>query len=191
MEYDIYGVVKKYNIKDYYNGKQVSVRLGDLISSVSWLSQVDASNAYLSLIVNFSYEGEHSYEEMVEIIDDLNQRKMLGNCEASFELLDLSFEDYPPNPKFCYSDKLLLNLNSIQVDGKRLLEHCSTLVKCDERGKKSTTLVVDKDIEDVLVIFDLKKLNKERDYWYPVDLIRQAIIDCVENSRGIARVRKK
>lgn len=83
---------------------------------------------------------------------------------------------------FTYLMRLNSKFTDMQPDGRTLLEHCKAVYVYDGRGcSSSTNLIVCENIPGLKVVMPLSYLAREDDTeWYPNDLMRQAIINCVE-----------
>lgn len=83
---------------------------------------------------------------------------------------------------FCYLIHLNSTLSDVQADGKTLLEHCAVDVEHDMVDKNIyTSLNIKDNIDDLILRIPLNKLASDSNAgWYPADLMKQAIINCVE-----------
>lgn len=157
-----------------------SIKLGDLLDEMCWLSETNVEDLEISLYANVSLDGVHNIEDFLGYISDVN------NCHINFRLSSDNKGDY----SFNYATLLSMNLNSIQADGRTLLEHCSAVVERRRNGGEYTELVVDKDIENVILSFNLNYLSMETSAtWRPADLFTQAVLNCEEREQN-ARVDK-
>lgn len=149
----------------------VSVRLGDLLDEICWLSQTNVENLEISLCANISLDGVYSATEFLKYINYpeeyiINFRLSGGNKGVY---------------AFNYVAALSMNFDSIQADGNTLFEHCSAVTKRRFNDVEYTELVVDKDIENIILNFTYNYLSLDTNAsWRPADLFTQAVINCEE-----------
>ena len=153
----------------------VSVRLGDLIDELANLTDIDASNVMINAnaIQLLSLPGNCS-EAMSKSLD-----AMYGNFRFNHGIL-ISGKGTPSGSLlFCYLIHLNSMLSDVQADGKTLLEHCTIMP-----WTVYTCLKVNEDYDDLLINIPLSYLTIDSDpFWYPADVITQAVINCVEKSQ--------
>ena len=163
----------------------ISVRLGDLIDELSWLSGVSVDDICVSIKFNRDFSN---IDEMFKLIDEVrNDNKSYFVNNVRFRLwtkittLDNSFVS------FDYFAFLRFDMNSLQRDGKKLIEHClSNNIEPYTNGELSVEFSVEKDFQDIICDFNLGYLEmKDNTSWYPTDLFRQAIINCSQRSYNI------
>ena len=84
---------------------------------------------------------------------------------------------------FSYFTTLSMNYDSIQADGRTLLEHCSISIGSRLGNRRYTQLVIDKDMENIILEFDLNLLSMiTNSVWGPSDLFTQAVLNCEERN---------
>lgn len=167
-------------IKNY----KISIRLGDLIDELERLFSLDrcVDKIDYRVTTTLSYFGKKSNEELIRINNE--SKYSLGYCK---NLLCINIAGtkktarYNYQPKsFLYNFYLPLDLEAVQNDGKTLLEHCN-IETSRENGKKCYTIVVDKNIEDLILDIDMDTLltcNKPK--FYPADKFRNAVDNCLD-----------
>lgn len=171
----------------------LSVRLGDLISEISWLSGVDVKNIHVSLETNVSLDelynlGTPEILDSLDIPDDKKVCRVIRFALWNDHIINTG--DSYNYVSFNYFMFLELDFNSIQADGKKLIEHCSVITKNPSGRKAYNEFVIDKDIDNVICDFDLGCVDhRDGISWYPADLFSQAIINCIQRQHE-ARVDK-
>lgn len=152
------------------------VRLGDLIFELSNFSGLDIHSIDVSLKTNVMFLGSYNFVEMVNLYKNSKKNYYI---RMQIDSKETNGKDI----KFSYFSFLPIDFNAIQEDGKTLLEHCS-LVTTEMFDGNYTEIVIDKDIDDVILYFDLSYLQmNETVSWYPADLFTQVIINCI--NKGI------
>lgn len=165
----------------------VVVRFGDLVDELVNLFNFDYSvdkiNYNISTSVN--YYGKKDKNELISLNNNSKYR-MGYNKDSLYVYLDGTKKTarYNYQPKsFSYSFFLPLDLEAIQADGKSLFEHCSVKISKDYY-KKQSSLVVDKNVEDLLLNIDMKTLlNSNKTSFFPADMFREAVGRCLEKDK--------
>ena len=148
-------VAKLYETIDSLENIVASVRLGDLIEELADLTGISTSDIMVDIHSNIIIDEVHTFEEMYNFWGLILYSSL-----------------------FHYEMTLDADLNSMQADGKTFLEHCSAKLI---EGK--TCLNVNINCADLIVNIPLSYLTETLGIlWYPDDLIRHAVINCVERS---------
>lgn len=159
----------------------VPITLGNLVNELAALSGVDVSNIGVEIKSNVEFWGKNSLNKILELF---SYKNIQGRWAVV--LTDKSTS----NPSFCYKMNFKLNLNAIQADGKTFLAHCMNEIRYDSYlDKYYTILCVGRNRDDIILNIPLNSLFKKDhkgicdEKWYPTDLMRQAVINCVEKSQ--------
>ena len=165
---------------DDYEDIYFSIRLGDLISEISYLSGVRIDDIHVSLLTNIRCDDE--------VIDDKVLDEIEKSIECSEEPKGIMFrlwseanKNYDNYISFSYFTFLpFMGFSSIQASGRQLLEHISFVDRKYGDILQHKEVVIDKDIENVVCNFSAGCLNYTNGIsWYPASLISQAVINCV------------
>lgn len=158
---------------NYLGHNVVSIRLGDLIEELANLLEINLSDIMVNIYCNTIFSEERTIEEIVKSI---NQRTIKEDNDIFWRLMLYSNKE---EHSFCYKMLFKADLNSKQKDGKTLLEHCTIIP-----WTVYTCLKVNEDYDDLLINIPLSYLTIDSDsFWYPADVITQAVINCVEKSQ--------
>ena len=172
----------------------VSVRFGDLINELSRLTGIKVSNIEVNTYYNVVFNGGYTRHTINELLDSANISIRHGGDESrpNFEVVlkDSTFGSDADTDRcaFLYFIRSNVKLDEVQADGKMFLEHCTATKSVDyinfER-QEYTTLNVKKNIPDLILKISLKDLVRGSDTkcWYPADIMKQAVINCVEKSQ--------
>lgn len=157
---------------NYLGHNVVSIRLGDLIEDLANLLEINISDIMVNIYCNTIFGEERTIEEIAKSI---NQRTI----KEDNDIWRLKLYSNKEEHSFCYKMLFKADLNSKQKDSKTLLEHCTitpwTIYTC---------LKVDEDYDDLLINIPLSYLTIDSDpFWYPADLMTQAVINCAEKSQ--------
>lgn len=129
-----------YEAKAMIDGiETVSVRFGDLLEELKFVSGYDITNIKFNALTAFAKADD---------IEETNREMKFFGSDLRIDFGNEKFIFYVFNT---FSGYIFGDLSDIQADGKTLLEHCSF----ENNGTKN--LVVDKNIDDVICRFDLKK----------------------------------
>lgn len=176
-------------------GETVPVRLGDLIEELARLRCIDDTYIRVNIKPIISFDGLHYIDEITKLINTVYY-----DFTATLEItLACSWctKDCAGITSISRIFSYLIRTNSkftdVQADGKTLLEHCDANVIYNTRtGKHSTDLVVSENIKDLVVNISLGHMIRESDAeWYPIDLIKQALINCEEKSKEKEATKKR
>lgn len=165
------------------------VRLGDLIEEICWLSSTKPEEISVSISGNISLNGVHTLNDILEFIGNM------AKCDMHFRISNRDKSTNDMASSFNYTNPLIFDLNSIQADGKTLLEHCSVVVmKRIGSGEEYTEFVINKDINEVILPLTLNYVSLSTSFnWIPADLFTQAVINSVEkyksNSKTLRRTK--
>ncbi len=174
--------IKRRELDRLQENARFPVRLGDLIFELSNFSGVDIHDIDVSLKTNVMFLGNYNFIEMLELYN---------NSKSSYYIRMQLNGKKTDETKFSYFSFLPIDFNIIQDDGRTLLDHCS-LVTTEMFDGKYTEIVIDKDIDDVILYFDLSYLQmNETISWYPVDLFTQVIINCINKGTNLVYSRVK
>lgn len=160
----------------YREDNIVKVRLGDFIDVLS--SLIGEKRDYFSyrISTNISSTGENCITGDMK----LNEKWKCFFYDNPKAMLFIFTED----KKYDYLFIFDLNLDEIQCDNKKMLEHCTAIFKGKSEGGR-TDIVIDKDIDDVIVNFDFDTLIASAE---ESNLIIQTLNVCDEISK--AKVKK-
>lgn len=159
----------------------VSIKMGDLIEELAFLKDIDVSNISVVIDPIISFSGNYSMKQVSELINTIYYDyiinlvvELTGNCETNSSMMTL----------FTYLIRLNAKFTDVQSDGRTLLEHCTAKVIYDARAREyRTDLYIDRNINDLILNIPLSYLVRESESnWYPADLMRQAVINCVERN---------
>ena len=167
--------------------RTVSVKLGDLLDEICWLSETNVEDIDVSLTSNVSLDGVYDMNEFLRFV---------GNSKNYSMKFSLSNNGKDSNKQYMFNflTNLSMDFDSIQADGKTLLEHCSTCISKRLNRMQYTELVVDKDIDNIILEFNLNYLNLDTcAMWRPADLFTQAVINCIDrkNNARTAKIRQR
>lgn len=162
----------------------VSVRLGDLIHELSWLSGVSVNHVCASMKFNIDFSNIDEVFKFIDEVKDNDMSYFHNNVRlrlwSDLENLDDSFVP------FDYFTFLPFNMNMVQSDGKKLIDRCSFKIEPYFNGKLLVEFSVEKDIQDIVCNFNLRYFEmKDNTSWYPGDLFTQAIINCSQREYNI------
>ena len=170
----------------------VSVRFGDLINELSRLTGIKVSNIEVNTYYNVVFNGGYTRHTINELLDSANISIRYGGDESrpNFDVVlkDSTFGSDADRCAFLYFIRSNVKLDEVQADGKMFLEHCTATKSVDyinfER-QEYTTLNVKKNIPDLILKISLKDLVRGSDTkcWYPADIMKQAVINCVARSK--------
>ena len=164
--------------------RKISIKLNELLDEICWLSETNVEDLEISLRPNIVLAGLYNMDEFFEYIGDI------GKFGVNFTLSGVNKNGY----SFNYVTTLLMDYDSIQTDGKTLLEHCSVSVGNRLGYGKYTYLVIDKDKENIIVTFDLNLLSmNSSSVWGPTDLFTEAVLNCEERkyNKRIDKIRQR
>lgn len=148
-------VAKLYETIDSLEKIVASVRLGDLIEELANLTGISTSDVMVYTYSNIIKDEVHASEEMYNFWDLILYSSL-----------------------FRYEMSLGADLDSMQADGKMFLEHCTAKLI---EGK--TCLNVNINCADLIANIPLSYLTGTPDILcYPIELMTQAVINCVEKN---------
>lgn len=152
----------------------ISIRLGNLVKELANLVGIDDKDVGVEIKNDCILDGEY------------NKSSILSNKIKKYYWNDYWKVILFLNKKqqsFCYQMVFKLDLNEIQDDGKTLLEHCTVTVEHVGFGECYTFININKNIDDLVLSMPISDLIRDSaTTWYPVDLINQAVGNCVERS---------
>ena len=170
----------------------VSVRLVDLINELSRLTGIKVSNIEVDTNYDVVFNGGYTRHTINELLDSASISIRHGGDESrpNFEVVlkDSTFGSDADRCAFLYFIRSNVKLDEAQADGKMFLEHCTATKSVEyinfER-QEYTTLNVKKNIPDLILKISLKDLVRGSDTkcWYPADIMKQAVINCVARSK--------
>lgn len=168
---------RKINLSEKYTTLSlgtISIRLGDLVKELANLVGIDDKDIGVEVKNDCILDGEY------------NKSSILSNKIKKYYWNDYWKVILFLNKKqqsFCYQMVFKLDLNEIQDDGKTLLEHCTVTVEHVGFGECYTFININKNIDDLVLNIPISDLIRDSaTTWYPVDLINQAVGNCVERS---------
>lgn len=176
-------------IKDY----KVIIRLGDLIDELLKIFNLDKNidTVNCNVSTSISYFGKKSKDEIIKLNNDSKYGLGYGK-KFMYILIEGTKKTarYSYQPKsFIYSIFLPLDFEKIQADGKNLLEHSSIKAERDNK-KKNNTIIIDKNVEDLILDIDLNTLlSVNKPNFYPANLFRNAVGNCYKKEQ--VKVKKR
>lgn len=176
-------------------GETVPVRLGDLIEELARLRCIDDTYIRVNIKPIISFDGLHYIDEITKLINTVyyDFTATLEITLACSWCTGARIGITSISRIFSYLIRTNSKFTDVQADGKTLLEHCDANVIYNTRtGKHSTDLVVSENIKDLVVNISLGHMIRESDTeWYPIDLIKQALINCEEKSKEKEATKKR
>ena len=187
---------KETEARDKFNSlgqSVVSVRLGELVEELANLSGINHSDILVNMHCGIMFNKEYTIVEMYEKIKHMycsivfnkeytiaemyEMIKQMATKETNdFWSLSLS------STMFHYVIGMVLSaadLDGMQIDGITFLEHCRVKVLGSmiylDINEKFDDLIVNIPLSDLICMPDV--------LWHPKDLMKQAIINCVERSQ--------
>lgn len=171
----------------YTLGKDtVSIRLGDLINELSNLTGLDALNFSISTECNIRFSNllTYSIEEIIHCIETHGCELYFADLHPSLVLKLYSNKNdcqYSNNKLFFYEIRFIVNRDNIL----EFLKYCNKKLKIDYYGAPYAALYIDEEqkLDDLIFNIPLCDLTgSSNGNWYPADLMKQAVINCVEKS---------
>lgn len=177
-------------IKDW----KISVKFGDLVDELLELFNLDKNvdNINFNITTSISYYGKKTADELIKLNN--NSKYGIGYSKNYLYILlegTKKTARYNYQPKsFMYSIFLPLDFEAIQADGKSLLEHSSVRIG-RENNKKYSSVIVDKNVNDLILDIDMKTLmNVNKPTFYPADMFREAVGRCLDKQNVIVKKRQ-
>ena len=164
--------------------RKISIKLNELLDEICWLSETNVEDLEISLRPNIVLDGVYDMADFLDYIGDINK------FGVNFRLSGVNDNGYA----FNYFTILSMNYDSIQADGRTLLEHCSMSIGSRLGHRKYTQLVIDKDMENIILEFELNLLSMiTNSVWGPSDLFTQAVLNCEERkyNKRIDKIRER
>ena len=186
-------IINKRKEVDEIESKIVTIRLGDLIDELSWLSGNDACDIETSIKFSMDFNSMEDFFEFIDEIQDTGKNCLISNVR--FEIKCKKKKNNDESISFDYFTFMDFNLGMVQSSGYLLINHglCSfeSYTTTDEI---TVNFSLEKNRDDILCNFKLGDLNKENNYsWYPADLFIQAIfnINKREYDKNVDKIRSK
>lgn len=157
---------KKKELNKYLNDNMIKVRLKDFVSALAHITGEEINNFKYSLKTNMYCIGKYT------INNKLNKDKRIKYSYDNYPMIILSI--ISPNKEYTFNYKM--DINEIQYDGRKMIDHCSAVTTPNVNylvGFK-TDIVIDKDIDDIMVSFDLRFLSHMVDS----DLLIETLNEC-------------
>lgn len=170
----------------------VSVKLGDLLDELSWLSGTSLDEIRSSIKFNMNFASVEQFYEMIDNIRENGGNHLVKNVR--FRLWNELNKQNLTSVSFDYFAFLEFDLGDIQNDGKLLVEHIMCEIEPYSNGEIFVTFSLDKNINDVICNFNLGNLKSESAAsWYPGDLFLQAIVNCSQKDYNLKvdKIREK
>ena len=174
----------------------ITISIKNLVNELSNYTGIDEDKIGISVRSEIGYWGIYNLDYLAFLIDSDDQS--LGYYKYGKDKYfniniygEKDLYDYDKKRKFDFNLKLKLDLNEIQTDGKTLKEHSrEQLYFDDERDSYYTGITIDKDVESLNYKVDLEELENIKDSrdFYPSDLFRQVIINCIEKKNQKKKV---
>ena len=176
-------------------GETVPVRLGDLIEELARLRCIDDTYIRVNIKPIISFDGLHYIDEITKLINTVyyDFTATLEITLACSWCTGARTGITSISRIFSYLIRTNSKFTDVQADGKTLLEHCdANVIYNTKTGMHSTDLVVSENIKDLVVNISLGHMIRESDTeWYPIDLIKQALINCEEKSKEKEATKKR
>lgn len=173
---------------DNFSTSQIfQVRLGDLLEELSHLTNIPIEEIEVDLFFDAWYKADinMNVEDMKAHLNVIRPGIVFNICSSNGH-----FEYFGTSKGYEKSE-----LPIIQADGKSLFAHSSfKYANSIYFGKNFVAPVIDKDIEDIILKFNLGYLEKtDSAIWYPSELFIEAIINCLEkeNQKQQQKVKTK
>lgn len=170
----------------------VTLRLGDLLDELSWLSGNSVNNIKTLIKFNMTFSSMDDFFSFIDGILDNGKKYLAKNVR--FRLwCDLS-KDNSLGVPFDYFTFFDLDLSAVQNDGFLLINHCLCEIEPYSNEELSVTFSIEKNISDILCDINLGDLkDKDNVSWYPADLFMQAVINSCqrEYNRKVDKIRKR
>lgn len=176
----------------------ISISIGDIVEELSNLTGIEKEKIGISIRSEIGYWGIYNLDYLAFLIDSDDQK--LGyykyNKDKYFAIniySEKALYDYDKKRKFDFNLKLKLDLNEVQADGKTLKDHSREQLYFDD-GRQShyTGIVIDKDIEGLNYKVNLDEIENVKDSkdFYPSNLFKEVIINCIEKKNQKKKVLK-
>lgn len=150
----------------------INVRLGDLLDNIALLTAVNKKDIIVSLKANMQTYGRLSLDKLIDYFK-------LDNCSGRRKktmFLIITDSNDEEHKTFYIKVRCNRNLNAIQADGKPLYEHCSSSSHYEDyQFSFVSDLIIDKDLEDVVISFDLGFLDPNSQICFPNTLLNNAL----------------
>jgi hypothetical protein len=187
---------QKRNKLDELKNITIPVKIIDLITELSYLTNVDIKDMSINIECDFIRWGKN--RNIKEFLKYIETKKHEGkHINLNLEVLLVGSKKSPayknhPHP-FYYFFKIPFNMTEIQLDGKTLLDHCSVEKRYDDlQGEYYTKIVVDKKIDKIILNIRLGDIFRKEDelcrnpfsssYFYPYNIFNEAVRNCVERN---------
>ena len=159
----------------------ISIRLGDLVKELANLVGIDDKDIGVEVKNDCILDGEYNKSS---ILSNKIKKYYWNDYWKVILFLNKKYQS------FCYQMVFKLNLNDVQNDGKTLLEHCTVTVEHVGFGECYTFININKNIDDLVLNIPISDLIRDSaTTWYPVELINQAVGNCVERSNIAVKIR--
>lgn len=170
----------------------VSVKLGDLLDELSWLSGANLDKIKSSIKFSMHFASIEHFYEMIDDIKDNGRNHLVKNVR--FRLWNELDKQNLYSVPFDYFTFLDFDLRNIQNDGSLLIEHFMCEIEPYSNEEIFVTFSLEKNINDVICNFNLGSLKSESAAsWYPGDLFLQAIVNCSQKyyNLKVDKIREK
>lgn len=164
-------VSKEYEVNDL-GEMDISVRIGDLLDQLSRLSGISREDIVIKL------------ETSVVMQDFLKTVKMpLNGLDYHKLIITIDGRDSKRDRDFKYMTSIPLDVDLLSKKDGSLGEHCSLRYDV-EYGDRYTRVILDKDVDDIVLNFNLKQLDvRDSASWYPANLFAGAIICAIREKK--------
>lgn len=142
---------KKSELNKYLDDNIIKIRLGDFIEVLSLIVDVEKNTLKYDIKTNMYYIGKY------QLKNTLNKDKKIKYYCNSYPMVMLSLFIKEKEYIICYK----MDVNEIQYDGKKMIDHCSARIIPDTNylvGYK-TDIVIDKNVDDIIINFNLYNLS--------------------------------
>lgn len=188
----------KDSIKEKYKempdlGTTIDIRFWDLVEELSELTGISPDDMLADV-----YGVD--YGKKTDTLEDFARKKPAQRFQTIISNKDDSYASRKNHEEgdFYYRISFKCNLNEIQADGRRLIDHCY-IKKAHDDGLPHKPIISylwtnPKDTKDIICHFTLQDIAKtnESDDYYPTGLLTQAIIN-IENKKrnqSLEKIRK-
>jgi len=164
---------------------KITISLGDLLDELSYLSGVLREDISVKVDTKISFAGKRSMDEMINLYKKVSEREKT--------VMQVRIKDSSEKNRFNYYIYFPLDMDEVQADGRRLVEYLVPSNYAVFDGYDYTHLVVCGDIKNLNCHFSVKDLELDDKFgsWYPSELIRMAIINCINKKKNHKNVMGK
>ena len=163
----------------------ITISLGSLLAELSYLSGISLYDISVKIDTRISFSGKRSMKEMLELYSKTSLKETSS--------MQIRIKDTSAKNSFNYIIYFPINMNELQADFKPLVDHLNVSNYTVFNGYEYTHLVYCGDIVCLNCHFTIKDLELEDKVgiWYPSNLIKEAIINCIDRKDNHKNVMDK